>query len=92
MRTIVCWGRCRVPLLRKLCLSLVYDLLLLLVLVFRVLGLLARRYRPLMREAVKYAEDQRRPPENLVLTQLAMCRIFWGFPGRKSCGATVTSC
>jgi hypothetical protein len=62
---IISSGNSRFPLLRKLRLRLVYQMLLVVIRVPRMLGLLICCDRALVREAVEDAKSQGGPSENL---------------------------
>lgn len=97
-RTIVCCCRNRAVLLCVLGLGLVYQLLLLLVLVLRVLSSLCGGDGALVGEAVEHAKGEGGPPEDLEVDQSdlrrqtrANCTRAWRDRGR--CGkAAVGHC
>lgn len=73
MRTIVCCCCDRVLLLCVLGLGLLYQLLLLLIVVLRVLSSQCGSDRALMGEAVEHAKGEGGPPEDLEVDQSDLC-------------------
>lgn len=68
-------------LLGKLCLGLVYQLLLALVLVLLVLGPLRSGNRPLVGKSIENTDSKRRPPKNLKIVSVSILSVlFMGKP------------